>query len=161
MHLTGSVAELGVWMGCSIIEEVVDAEGDVFPGAGRYGRRDGTDGCLHRVVDGSCIVIEYAGEFFAVFGLCSSELAGGEWSGQLLLVTIDGCSIGMRGMLGSLRMRMLESRKSLCNIFWHIEIDGLIWIVPIEVYATENFAITVDCYIVVFLEAVDEVIGVG
>ncbi len=59
-------------------------------------------------------------------------------------------------MLGLLRMRMLELSKSLCNIFWHIEIDGLIWIVPIEVYATENVAIFVNGGIIMFLKSVDE-----
>ena len=151
MHLACSVAKLGVWMCCSVIEEVVYAEGYVFPGAGRDGRRDRTDGRLHLVVDCTCIIIEYASELLAVFGLRGSESASGDWFGKLLLLAVGGCSIVVRGMLGSWRMRVLESGKALCNIVWHIEVDGLIWIVPFEVYATEDFAIGVNGGIIMFL----------
>ncbi len=53
---------------------MVDAVGDVFPGACRDGGCYGADGCLHGVVDGACIVVENASEFLAIFDLCRREV---------------------------------------------------------------------------------------
>ena len=96
MHLTGGVLDFGVWMRCGVVEEMVDVEGDVVPGAGGDGGCDGDDCGLHGVVDGSCIVVENSGEFLTVFGLCRSELMGGNWFCELLFLAVDWCGIGMR-----------------------------------------------------------------
>ncbi len=106
---------------------------------------------MHRVVDGTCIVVKNASEFLAVFGLCGSKLASCDWLGILLFLSVDWCSIGMRGVLGPLGMWMLKSCKSFGDIFGHGEINMFVRVVPIEVDTAEYFAFFVDGGIVMFL----------
>jgi hypothetical protein len=61
-------------MRCDVVEEMVDAVGDVFLCACRDGGCNGADGCFHGVVNGACIVVENASEFLAVFDLCRPEM---------------------------------------------------------------------------------------
>jgi hypothetical protein len=56
---------------------------------------------------------------------------------------------------------MLKLRKGFGDIIGHGEVNSSILVIPVQMNATEDFAITVGCYIVVLLEAVDEVIAVG
>ncbi len=55
----------------------------------------------------------------------------------------------------------MKSRKGFGEVIRHGEIDGLLLVIPIQVNATEDFAITVVCHIIVLWEAVNEMIGVG
>jgi hypothetical protein len=64
-------------------------------------------------------------------------------------------------MLRLLGRQMMKSHKGFGDIIRHGEVNGSVHVIPIQMDATEDFAITVNCYNVVFLEAVDEVIGVA
>jgi hypothetical protein len=64
-------------------------------------------------------------------------------------------------MLRLLGRWMLKSRKGFGDIIGHGEVNSSVLVIPVQMNATEDFAIMGDCYIVVLLEAVDEVIGVG
>jgi hypothetical protein len=64
-------------------------------------------------------------------------------------------------MLRLLGQQKMKSRKGFGDVIRHGEVDGSVLVIPIQMNAAEDFAITVDCYIIVLLEAVDEVIGVG
>ena len=75
VHGRSLVLDASVRMAGSIVKEMVDAVEDVGPRAGGDRGGDGADGRLHGVVDGACIVIEYAGEFLTEFDLSGSELA--------------------------------------------------------------------------------------
>ncbi len=90
MHLTGGVTDFSVRMSGSIIEKVVDSVGDIFPVAGGDGGSDGADCRLHGIINGSGVIVENAGEFLAVLGLCWSELSGASGLGKLLFLAVDG-----------------------------------------------------------------------
>ena len=160
VHFRGFVLDASVGMSGGIIEELVDAEDDVFPRAGGDGGSNGADGGLHGVVNGASIVVEDAGEFLTVFDLSGSEFtSGASWFGILLFLAVYGGGIRVRRVLRLLGWWMTKSCKGFGDILGHGEVDGAVLVIPIQMDATEDFAIAVDCYIVVFLETVDEVVG--
>ena len=117
---------------------------------------------MHGVVDGTGIVVEDAGEFLAEFNLGRSELTSGTgWFGVLLFLAVDGGGVRVWRMLRFFGRRMSESCEGFGDIIRHGEINSSVCVIPIQVDATEDFAATVDCYVVVLFEAVDEVLGVG
>jgi hypothetical protein len=64
-------------------------------------------------------------------------------------------------MLRSLWSRVSKSRKSFGDILGQSEVNGAVFVVPLQVDATEYFTIFVDGDIVMFLEGVDEMGGTG
>ena len=162
VHLGGFVLNAGIWMGGSIIEKLVDTEGEIGPGACGNGGGDGADCGLHGIVDGTSIVIEDASEFLAVF-----ELRGGELTfvscgyGELLLLSIRRGGVGVWRVLWFLWGWMAEACKGFVDVIGHREIDGAIGVIPQQMDAAEELTVGINCEVVVFLEAVDEMIGVG
>ena len=67
VHLGGLVLNAGIRMSGGIIKELVDAKGEILPGAGGDGRGDGADCSLYRIVDCTGIVVEDASELLTVF----------------------------------------------------------------------------------------------
>ena len=160
MHFRGFVLDASIGMSGGIIEELADAEDDVFPRAGGDGGSNGADGGLHGAVNGASIVVEVAGEFLTEFDLSGSELTSGAGGfGVLLFLAVYGCGIGVWRVLSLPGWWMGKSCKGFGDILWHGEVDGAVLVIPIQMDATEDFAIAVDCYIIVFLETVDEVVG--
>jgi hypothetical protein len=141
---------------------MIDAETDVFPRAGGDGRDDGAYGGLHGVVNGTGIVDEDASKFLAELHLSRGELASGSTGLCILLfLSIYRGGIGVRRMLRFLGRHMLKSGKGFRDVIRHGEVNGSVGVIPIQMDTAEDFAITIDCYIIVFLEALDEVVGVG
>jgi hypothetical protein len=64
-------------------------------------------------------------------------------------------------MLRSLWRRVLKSCKSFGDRLGHSEVNGAVFVVPLQVDATEYFTIFVDGDIIMFLEGVDEMGGMG
>jgi hypothetical protein len=64
-------------------------------------------------------------------------------------------------MLRSLRRRVSKSRKSFGDILGHSEVNGAVFVVPLQVDATEYFTIFVNGDIIMFLEGVNEMGGMG
>ena len=102
MHFGCLVPDACIGMSGCIVEEMVDAETEVVPGAGRDGGGDGADGVLHGgVVDGASIVVEETSKFLAEFDLGRCELTNGAGAfGELLFLSVCGGSVWVRGVLG-------------------------------------------------------------
>ena len=79
-----------------VVQEVIDAERNVGPVAGGNRGCDGADCCLHRVIDGVCIIVEDAREFLTVFELSRSEFVVGDGFGKQLFLAVHWCRIRMR-----------------------------------------------------------------
>ena len=150
MHLGGLVLDASIRMRGSVVKELVDAKSNVGPGAGGDGGGYGADGSLHGVVYGSSIVVEDAREFLAKFELCLGKLTSGTGMfRKLLCFAVGRGSVRVRRVLRFFWWGMAQSGEGLCYIIWHGEIDGAVFIVPLQVDATEDLAIMVDGDVIV------------
>ena len=131
VHLGGFVLNVGIGMGGGVIKELVNTEGEIFPGAGGNGGGDGADCCLHSIVYCTGVVVEDACELLTVFELCWCELTFVACVlCKLLFLSICRGSVGVRGVLWFLWRWMAEPCKCFRDIVWHGKVNGSFGVVP-------------------------------
>ena len=139
-HPAGGVADRGIWMDGTVVEELGDGLSSGFS-AFRLGRRKGSKGNKHGGVDGASIVEDGANDF-----LESSEARGiKEGSSVGRLGELSGCAIGRSGpgmwrVLGTAGWLMLEFEESFFNVARHGHVDSACCVIPLEGHAKEAFA---------------------
>ena len=57
--------------------------------------------------------------------------------------------------------RMLEASESFGDIFKHWQVNCLLFVIPVQLHPTEEFAILVHCDLIVLFQGLFEVFGVG
>ncbi len=131
-HVTGMVANDGIWMCGTIVKEVHEGLHEGLGAVGLFGGQ-GAKGNEHGRVHSMGIVEEDTNDFLDTFSVSSIKRGGVvRFRGVLDFHTISGALPGMGGMFWVHGMGMAKMEEGMFNIAWHGDVNMPLIIVPFQ-----------------------------
>ena len=112
-HVASMVSDDVIWMGCSVVQELLDFCHGVFCGVGLLGG-DGAKSRKHGGVDGAGIVKESAGDFLDKLLVSGAEdRTSVNFFAVLCFSAVDWFDVGVGLVLWASRMLMTETLEGI------------------------------------------------